>query len=111
MSAHLPHRQPTGGGIDGTAVPRTRTTAVPCPPAGSDPSRRPTRGGRRGYRGTHPAGRGRGGPAPGKDRAAPPDRMQGLFDLAVRQQKLQFDLAVVTKLLEKAEKEQYGGVR
>ena len=49
------------------------------------------------------------GQPPGKDKAAPPDRMQGLFDLAVRQQKLQFDLAVVTKLLEKAEKEQMAG--
>lgn len=46
---------------------------------------------------------------PGKDKAAPPDRMQGLFDLAVRQQKLQFDLDVVTKLLAKAEKEQMAG--
>lgn len=46
---------------------------------------------------------------PGKNKAAPPDRMQGLFDLAVRQQKLRFDLDVVTKLLAKAEKEQMAG--
>jgi hypothetical protein len=47
-------------------------------------------------------------PAPGgKDRA--PDGMQGLFDLAVQQKKLQFDLDVVTKLLAKAEKERMAG--
>jgi hypothetical protein len=49
------------------------------------------------------------GQPPGEDKAAPPDRMQGVFDLAVRRQKLQFDLAVVTKLLEKAEREQMAG--
>lgn len=49
------------------------------------------------------------GQPPGKDKAAPPDRMQGLFDLAVRRQKLQLDLAVVTKLLEQAEREQMAG--
>jgi hypothetical protein len=43
----------------------------------------------------------------GKDKA--PDRMQGLFDLAVQQQKLRFDLDVITKLLAKAEKEQMAG--
>lgn len=46
---------------------------------------------------------------PGKDKAALPDRMQELFDLSARQQKLQSDLDVVTKLLAKAEKEQMAG--
>jgi hypothetical protein len=49
-------------------------------------------------------------PAPtGKGKAAPPDRMQELFDLSVRRHKLQFDLDTVTKLLAKAEKEQMAG--
>ena len=46
---------------------------------------------------------------PGKGKAAPPDQMQGMFDLAVQQQKLRFDLDIVTKLLAKAEKEQMAG--
>jgi hypothetical protein len=50
-----------------------------------------------------------GQPPAGKDKAAPPDRLQELFDLAVRQQKLRSDLDVVTKLLAKAEKEQMAG--
>lgn len=48
-------------------------------------------------------------PPPGRGKAPAPDGMQQLFDLAARQQKLRFDLQTVTKLVERAEKEQMGG--
>ena len=43
-----------------------------------------------------------------KDKPAPsPSGMQALFDLSVKRNKLQFELQVVERLLEKAEKEQF----